>query len=287
MAVPGRMIIDLSGFIDQYSALIAGAYEQSGAAQWALSFDDFACALHVSISASDDAPQVAIGSLRLSDLALAAACRAGIEKAWVEFVRRYRPILYSAARSIAGDEFRARELADSLYADLYGTGLPQSRRALFDHFHGRSSLTTWLRAVLAQRYVDYLREWRRAEALANRTEGFESTAIESTDGERERYLRVIAVTLENALGALPARDRMRLAYYYRQGLKLREIGQIMGESESSVSRHLARTRGGLRRQIERALSEEHQLNREQIRLYFGYAAEALPLDLARLLPEGK
>jgi RNA polymerase sigma-70 factor, ECF subfamily len=281
------MFIDLSGFIDQHSALVARAYEQSGAARWALSFDDFACALHVSISASGESAEVAIGSLRLSDLALAAACRAGIEDAWEEFVRQYRPILYSAARGIAGDESRARELADSLYADLYGTGLPQRRRPLFDHFHGRSSLTTWLRAVLAQRYVDYLRESRRAEALANRTESPEPTEIESTDGERERYLRVIGVALENALGALPPRDRMRLAYYYRQGLKLREIGQIMGESESSVSRYLARTRSGLRRQIERALSEEHQLNREQIRLYFGYAAEALPLDLARLLPEGK
>ena len=80
---------------------------------------------------------------------------------------------------------------------------------------------------------------------------------------------------------------MRLAYYYRQGLKLREIARIMGESESSVSRHLASTRSALRRQIERTLAEKHQLNREQIRLCFDHAVEALPLDLARLLPEGR
>ena len=281
------MYIDWSEFIDRHSALIVRAYEQSGAARWTLSFDDFACTLHVSISASSETPEVAIGSLRLSDLALAAACRAGIEKAWEEFVRRYRPILYSAAHAIAGDEFRARELADSLYADLYGMGLPQKRRSLFDHFHGRSSLTTWLRAVLAQRHVDYLRESRRAETLANRADRPEALAIESTDGERERYLRVIGVAVENALGALAPRDRMRLAYYYRQGLKLREIARIMGESESSVSRHLASTRSALRRQIERTLAEKHQLNREQIRLCFDHAVEALPLDLARLLPEGR
>jgi len=61
----------------------------------------------------------------------------------------------------------------------------------------------------------------------------------------------------------------------------------MGESESGVSRNLARIRGALRREIERALVEKHQLNREQIRLCFDYAFEALPLDLARLLPEGR
>jgi len=79
---------------------------------------------------------------------------------------------------------------------------------------------------------------------------------------------------------------MRLAYYYRLGLKLREIGRIMNESESGVSRHLEHTRRALRREIERTLIEKHQLNAEQIKHCFGYAAEALPLDLARLLPEG-
>jgi hypothetical protein len=68
------MFIDLREFIDQHATLIARAYKQSGAARWALSFDDFVSALHVSISASGDAPEAAIGSLRLSDLALAAAC---------------------------------------------------------------------------------------------------------------------------------------------------------------------------------------------------------------------
>jgi DNA-directed RNA polymerase specialized sigma24 family protein len=84
-------------------------------------------------------------------------------------------------------------------------------------------LTTWLRAVLAQRHVDYLREARRAEALANRADQPDPVAIESTDGESARYLRVIGVAIENALSALAARDRTRLAYYYRQGLKLREM----------------------------------------------------------------
>ena len=56
-------------------------------------------------------------------------------------------------------EARARELADSLYAELYGlNGAGGARgRALLDYFHGRSKLATWLRTVLAQRHVDALR----------------------------------------------------------------------------------------------------------------------------------
>ena len=57
----------------------------------------------------------------------------------------------------------ARELADSIYADLFGLQERDGeRRSLFRYFHGRSSLATWLRAVLAQRQVDRVRATRRA-----------------------------------------------------------------------------------------------------------------------------
>ena len=40
------------------------------------------------------------------------------------------------------------------------------RQSLFRYFHGRSSLATWLRAVLAQRVVDAVRVERRLESAA-------------------------------------------------------------------------------------------------------------------------
>ena len=69
----------------------------------------------------------------------------------------YRPVLYRAADALDRSG-GAREVADSLYAELYGIkDAPGERRSLFHYFQGRSSLATWLRAVLAQRYVDRLR----------------------------------------------------------------------------------------------------------------------------------
>ena len=41
------------------------------------------------------------------------------------------------------------------------------RQSLFRYFQGRSSLATWLRAVLAQRYVDRQRALRRLAPLAD------------------------------------------------------------------------------------------------------------------------
>ncbi len=99
------------------------------------------------------------------DLELARQCAAGEEQAWERFVLEFRPVLYRAADALDPGG-GARDLADSLYADLYG--MPQGgseRRSLFRYYQGRSSLATWLRAVLSQRYVDRLRAQKRLEPL--------------------------------------------------------------------------------------------------------------------------
>ncbi|HIE92059.1 MAG TPA: hypothetical protein EYQ83_03985 [Acidobacteria bacterium] len=104
-------------------------------------------------------------SLRLPDLALACACRHGDERAWERFVLQLRPTLYRAGRAITGDDTAGRDLADSIYAELYGVRRgdqgSSEPRSLFRYYHGRSTMATWLRAVLAQRYVDQVRESRR------------------------------------------------------------------------------------------------------------------------------
>src|SRR5436190_16244756 len=79
---------------------------------------------------------------------------------------QYRPVLYRAADALDPGG-GAREVADSLYAELYGLQVRGGeRRSLLHYFHGRSSLATWLRAVLAQRYVDRIRAGRRFESLS-------------------------------------------------------------------------------------------------------------------------
>ena len=97
-------------------------------------------------------------SLHLADLALACACMEGHSEAWDHFVTEFRPVLYRAADAIDRSG-RAREVADALYGELYS-------KALFRYFHGRSSLATWLRSLVSQRYVDRIRETRRTRAIA-------------------------------------------------------------------------------------------------------------------------
>ena len=280
---------------------------KTGAARWGLTRARFAQALERSVqhrfgSAKPSAAEVAayLESLHADDLALGCACSDGNEQAWEHFVAKYRQDLYAAARAIIGapvDEARARELADSIYAELYGLEQRDARRrSLFEYFDGRSKLSTWLRAVLAQRHIDALRAGQRFESLEEKEE---SAALPSraadvpADPNRTRYLALLETALLEALAALGPRDRLRLAYYYVQELTLAQIGRILGEHEATASRHLDRTRRDLRQQIERALRDGRvsasgaapggKLSEAQIRLCFEYALEEWPFDLTRAL----
>jgi len=245
-------------------------------------------------SPNEKAVEAYLETLHAADLALAQACSDGSPPAWDFFVARFRPELYRAARAIAG-EANARELADSLYADLYGLRESEGhRKALFEYFHGRSKLGTWLRAVLSQRHVDEIRRARRTEPLEdeNGEERHEIAALSAAkqapanaapDLERAQYLAVLQAALTAALGAIEPRDRLRLAYYYADDRTLAEIGRLLGEHEATVSRKLERARRDVRRRVELTLREERKWTEAQVRLCFECAQGEWPFDLEKAM----
>ena len=217
-----------------------------------------------------------------ADLELARLCAEGDEHAWERFVREYRPLLYRAADALDRTQ-GARELADSLYADLYGLRGDGERQSLFRYYQGRSSLATWLRAVLAQRYVDRVRGQRRVEPLP---EEEPPAPGQTPDPERARYVGLVQRALVCAVAMLTARERLRLGCYYVQELTLAETGRLMKESEATASRQLARTRLAIRREVERQLRHEARLSDDQIAACFASVADDPgPLDLKQVIYE--
>jgi RNA polymerase sigma-70 factor len=307
----------LSGHQPLVDQLFAG----SGAASWGLHRNLFAAALEQSArkrfgEESPGAVQLEeyLSTLHLQDLALACACAEGRSDAWDYFVSNFRGYLRSAASAILRcppQSPAACELADSLFADLYGLGESANRRSLFRYFHGRSALKTWLRAVLAQRHVDAIRASRRFTEM----EGADGEAVLPAaqpatphrkagptddpvrDPHRAELVALFRRTLEVALGLLEPRDKERLRLYYAAEQTLAEIGRKLGEHESSVSRHLERTRRELRQEVEQALRKGSSnldgpasaagLSDAQIALCFEYAAQDAPIDLDKLLPESR
>lgn len=305
-------LASLPNFSVQHGALIDLLHGEANCARWGLDRMAFAEGLRRSaekrfrgIGAAPSEVEAYLKSLHLEDLALACACAEGLEQAWDFFVAHFRQDLRGAARAILrssgpSDPAQAEELADSIYAELYGvspTGEAR-RKSLFEYFHGRSKLSTWLRAILAQRHVDSLRTTWRSIPLQTDDEGKGAsrgpTRLSDTvhaEPDRDRYLALVHHALSAALSGLPRRDHMLLASYYVDQSTLAEIGRALGEHESTVSRQLDRIRRTLRENVTESLLRGHGseagLDEAQIELAFEYVLEDWPFDLSTALSNGE
>ena len=213
-------------------------------------------------------------TLRVDELALARACAAGNNSAWEVFLTRYREKLYLSALRIAREDSAARELADTLYADLYGTTVREGQRvSKLASYTGRGSLEGWLRTVLAQEYVNRYRRTKRLVSLDEESE--EGVQFRAPDPEPAAPAdNRLAQATDEALGTLPGEERMVLSAYYLDGRTLAEIARMLGVHESTISRKLDKLAKGLRKQIVAALGRRGMSRRQ--------AEEALETDVRDL-----
>lgn len=219
---------------------VARLHTESGAAQFAVSLEDFTAWL---------APLGALESARLSEVVLARACARGNPLAWEHFINHYREKLYAAGIAITRDETRGRELADSLYADLYGTRVQDngSRISKFDSFVGRGSLEGWLKTVLAQQQINRFRRERNLISFDDSIETAAAAADSPLPVTSDQ--QALATATDGALADLDAEDRLVLASYYLDQRTLSEIGRMLGLHESTVSRRVEKITNRLRKQI--------------------------------------
>ena len=249
------------------AAFCALQYEASGAAKFDIDRETFVAIVGKVVerwngAATPDETRKFLETLRVDELVLTRACAAGHNAAWDKFLNRYRATLYSAAHQIAHDETNARELADSLYAELYGiseTGTARVCKLLY--FSGRGSLEGWLRTVVAQEYVNRYRRTRRETSLDGAVEeGKQFPAAPSpppplADGRIDE-----AIAAE--ISALEDEERLLLASYYLDGRKLAEIGRMLRVHESTISRKLEKTTATVRKRIRKRLIDQGMFPRE-------------------------
>ncbi len=269
------------------TTLAARLHDRARASRWQVSVEAFGAALERSAAKSGlpagSSLERYLSSLHLEDLALACACAGGHDEAWEHFVREFRPVLYRAADAMAPGG-GARDVADALYAELYGvSNSGEARTSLLTYFHGRSSLATWLRAVLSQRVIDRARTWKRLSPLPED----ESALPAAPPASASRCLERVMAALKDALARLDDRDRLRLGWYHAQQMTLAAIGKALGEHEATVSRQLTRARKQVRAGIETALTAAGLSSSEIDDCMAEAAADPGTMDVGELLGSRK
>ena len=141
---------------------------------------------------------------------------------------------------------RDRDRASDVLQEAYARVL--ERRARWD---GRSSFKTWLFGVvrmiaLEERRFAALRFLRARAPLDPSAAPPSARAPDSELGARER-----AKALEEALRALPERQRQVLHLAFYEGLSLAEAAEVMGISTGTASQHYDRGKAALAARLAR------------------------------------
>ncbi len=226
----------------------------------------------------------AAGKLWLEDLLLTRACARGSEAAWERFLALYSGKIHRAARSIAKEDAAAHELAATVLGDLFGTRVNETGKRIckLEMYLGRCPLEAWLRAVLAQQYVDEFRTRRRLVSFDAELENTTVSGRTGFAGPLESSELISATDI--ALGALSADDRFLLAAYYLDGRTLAEIGRMLKVHESTISRRLGKITSGIRKRIAKELRGMGMSKRE-IEEVFNMDVQNVGIDLASRLAQ--
>ncbi len=246
---------------------VAELYQKSRGADFGISAEMFSGILgEVATKSLPGAPVSEVRelyiSLRVEELALARACASGHERAWEAFLTRYREKLYEVAGYIAKETSAARELADSLYADLYGTALRDGQRvSKLSSYTGRGSLEGWLRTVMAQEYVNRYRRTKKLVSLEEETE--EGAQFASPEPEVAPAVDArVTTAIDQVLVSLPAEDRYVLAAYFLDDRTLADVARTLKVHESTISRKLDKLCKSLRKNVLAALRQRGMSRRQ-------------------------
>ncbi len=259
------------------SVLLPELHAQSGCEKFGLTRESLAEILgdvamkYLPAEASESDARAFLQTLRVDELALARSCAAGHNLAWEIFLTRYREKLYQSALRIAREDSAARELADSLYAELYGTNTRDGVRvSKLSSFTGRGSLEGWLRTVLAQEFVNRYRRTKRLVSLDE--EGEEGSQFAAPEPEPLTPVDArLEIATTRAMTSLSAEDRLILSSYYLDDHTLAEIARMLGVHESTISRKVDKLAKQLRKKILTHMIEQGMARRQ--------AEESLEVDV--------
>lgn len=170
------------------------------------------------------------------DLSVILDVLGGNRNAYTEIVRKYEARVRGYCLSMLSDPTQAEDAAQEIFIKAY-QGL--------DHYHAKSSFSTWIYRITANHCLDLLRKRSR-----RRTESWED--LLEKEGERFEALFASSPEVRDSsdraelvakmLSYLPEKSRTLLVLREMQGLSYRELAETLKCSLDSVKSRLKRAR---------------------------------------------
>jgi RNA polymerase sigma-70 factor (ECF subfamily) len=176
-------------------------------------------------------------------------CIAKEESAWRQFMKSYDRCIYGTILTLLSKfSIRETEVAADIFAAVIERLLIDDCAAL-RRFQWKSKFSTWLVSIARNKTYDYLRGLKRKPTISLNTpiddDDSEIRDVLATDLDLDHDMEV-RLTVEESLDMLPAREKLILKLYYIEGMKEREIGELLGVSVDAVSARKSRSLKKLR-----------------------------------------
>lgn len=174
------------------------------------------------------------------EAALIRAAQRGDAEAFESLVRSYDQNVLRIAMNLLRSPEDARDVYQEAFLRVYRN---------LGSFRFDCSFHTWLYRIVTNICLDHLRKRkvRREEANVIETpdgplDRMENLAEEGPGGDPERHAwnRQLQEKISSALGELSPRERMVFELRHYQGLRLRNIGEMLGTSEEAAKNCLFR-----------------------------------------------
>ena len=179
-------------------------------------------------------------SPKLDEANLIRAVQRGDQDAFEQLVRAYDQSVLRLAVNLLRSQEDARDVFQEAFLRVFRS---------IDSFRFDCSFHTWLYRIVTNICLDYLRKRKvrkeepavvdTPEGPLDRMNDFEEEAAHA-DPERNMWNRQLSQRIEGALGGLTPRERMVFELRHYQGLRLRNIGEILGTSEEAAKNCLFR-----------------------------------------------
>jgi RNA polymerase sigma-70 factor (ECF subfamily) len=177
---------------------------------------------------------------RNDDFALIRQAQAGDHGAFEQLVRAYDQSVLRLAMNLLRSPEDARDVYQEAFLRVYKN---------LHSFRFDCSFHTWLYRIVTNICLDHLRRRKvrkeespvveTSEGQVDRMEHFEEDAAESNP-ERTLWNRQLKGRIQAALQDLTPRERMVFELRHYQGLRLRNIGEVLGTSEEAAKNCLFR-----------------------------------------------
>lgn len=186
------------------------------------------------------------GVQELDETALIKAAQAGDQDAFGQLVRAYDQSVLRLAMNLLRSPEDAQDVYQEAFLRVYRN---------LNNFRFDCSFHTWLYRIVTNLCLDQLRKRKvrkeeptvisTAEGTLDRADSLAEVRADG-DPQRSLYSGQLRRKIKDVLGGLTPRERMVFEMRHYQGLRLRNIGEILGTSEEAAKNCLFRANQKMR-----------------------------------------